>query len=107
MSHTAHSHTTQSHSTQSHSTQSHYTVTHTVTLYTVTHYTVTHVWDDICRGVATLSDYRDKPVPSEDKDAEQYYAGGSEHSGQMIEGPPRKKQNPEGIAQSFIDAAKK
>ena len=57
--------------------------------------------------MATLSDYKDQRPPPEGKDAEQFFAGGSEHSGQMIEGPPPKNQKPENITQSFIDAAKK
>ena len=57
-------------------------------------------------GVATLSDYRDKPEAS-GKDAQQFYAGGSEHSGQMIEGPPKKKTNPQDIAKNVFEAAKK
>ena len=55
--------------------------------------------------MATLSDYTSKP--REDKDAQQFYAGGSEHSGQMIEGPPRKNESPGNITQGFIDMAKK
>ena len=61
-------------------------------------------------GVATLSDYREqKPDKSAkgDDDAQQFYAGGSEHSGQMIEGPPRKKANPQDIAKEVFEAAKK
>ena len=61
-------------------------------------------------GVATLSDYREqKPESSAkgDDDAQQFYAGGSEHSGQMIEGPPRKKANPQDIAKEVFEAAKK
>lgn len=58
-------------------------------------------------GIATLSDYQDKPVPSSGEDAQQFYAGGSEHSGQMIEGPPRKKQTPDSIAKEVFEAAKK
>ncbi len=57
------------------------------------------------RGVATLSDYKSKPADG--KDAQQFYAGGSEHSGQMIEGPPRPNEAPKNITQGFIDAAKK
>jgi len=53
----------------------------------------------------TLSDYTSKP--KEGKDAQQFYAGGSEHSGQMIEGPPRKNESPGNITQGFIDMAKK
>ena len=43
-----------------------------------------------------LSDYREQQFQSSakgDDDAQQFHAGGSEHSGQMIEGPPRKKAN--------------
>ena len=62
-------------------------------------------------GVATLSDYRDRPQGSsgakDDDEAQQFYAGGSEHSGQMIEGPPRKKANPQEIAKDVFEAAKK
>ena len=58
--------------------------------------------------MATLSDYRQPPQGSgKDGDAQQFYAGGSEHSGQMIEGPPRKKPNPEDIAKDVFEAAKK
>ena len=46
-------------------------------------------------------------MSSHGEDAQQFYAGGSEHSGQMIEGPPRKKQNPESIAKDIFEAAKK
>ena len=60
----------------------------------------------VFRGVATLSDYKSNK-PKDSKDAQQFYAGGSEHSGQMIEGPPRKAEQPKSIAQGFIDAAKK
>ena len=59
-------------------------------------------------GIATLSDYRKESQSSDkDKDAQQFYAGGSEHSGQMIEGPPRKKPNPQDIAKDVFEAAKK
>ena len=59
-------------------------------------------------GVATLSDYREQPQSSgKDDDAQQFYAGGSEHSGQMIEGPPKKKANPQDIAKDVFEAAKK
>lgn len=60
-----------------------------------------------CRGIATLSDYKEKSKPSKDEDAQQFYAGGSEHSGQMIEGPPRKKINPDNMAKEIFEAAKK
>lgn len=59
------------------------------------------------RGVATLSDYKEKPDSDPGKDAQQFYAGGSEHSGQMIEGPPRKKQTPDSMAKEVFEAAKK
>ena len=60
-------------------------------------------------GVATLSDYREQQPQSsgKDDDAQQFYAGGSEHSGQMIEGPPKKKANPQDIAKEVFEAAKK
>ena len=59
-------------------------------------------------GVATLSDYRDQPQSSgSGKDAQQFFAGGSEHSGQMIEGPPRTKPNPQDMAKNVFEAAKK
>ena len=61
-------------------------------------------------GVATLSDYREQQPQSSakgDDDAQQFYAGGSEHSGQMIEGPPRKKANPQDIAKEVFEAARK
>ena len=61
-------------------------------------------------GVATLSDYREHQPQSSakgDDDAQQFYAGGSEHSGQMIEGPPRKKANPQDIAKEVFEAARK
>ena len=59
--------------------------------------------------MATLSDYREQQPQksSKDDDAQQFYAGGSEHSGQMIEGPPRKKANPQNIAKEVFEAAKK
>ena len=58
--------------------------------------------------MATLSDYREKSKESgKDEDAQQFYAGGSEHSGQMIEGPPRKKPNPEDMAKDVFEAARK
>lgn len=60
----------------------------------------------LCRGIATLSDYKEKPAPPTGQDAEQFFAGGSEHSGQMIEGPPRKKQTSENIAKEVFEAAK-
>ena len=59
-----------------------------------------------CRGIATLSDYAEKPGSPPGKDAQQFFAGGSEHSGQMIEGPPRKK-DPDTIAKEVFEAAKK
>ena len=61
-------------------------------------------------GVATLSDYCEHQPQSSakgDDDAQQFYAGGSEHSGQMIEGPPRKKANPQDIAKEVFEAARK
>ena len=61
-------------------------------------------------GVATLSDYREQQPQSSakgDDDAQQFYTGGSEHSGQMIEGPPRKKANPQDIAKEVFEAARK
>ena len=59
-------------------------------------------------GVATLSDYRQKTQSSDKEgDAQQFYAGGSEHSGQMIEGPPRTKSNPQDIAKDVFEAARK
>ena len=59
-------------------------------------------------GIATLSDYRQKAQSSDKEgDAQQFYAGGSEHSGQMIEGPPRTKPNPQDIAKDVFEAAKK
>ena len=61
-------------------------------------------------GVATLSDYREHQPQSSakgDDDAQQFYAGGSEHSGQMIEGPPRNKANPQDIAKEVFEAARK
>lgn len=61
----------------------------------------------MCSGIATLSDYKEKPTPSPGEDPQQFYAGGSEHSGQMIEGPPRKKQTPDAIAKEVFEAAKK
>jgi UBX domain-containing protein 1 len=62
--------------------------------------------------VATLSDYREQQqsgssAKGDEEDAQQFYAGGSEHSGQMIEGPPRKKANPQDIAKEVFEAAKK
>ena len=60
--------------------------------------------------MATLSDYREQQPQSSakgDDDAQQFYAGGSEHSGQMIEGPPRKKANPQDIAKEVFEAARK
>lgn len=60
------------------------------------------------RGVATLADFRDKPpIPNPEEDPQQFYAGGSEHSGQMIEGPPRKKPDTESLAKEVFEAAKK
>jgi len=63
----------------------------------------------LCSGVATLSDYQPTPVDSkeEEGDSEKFYAGGSEHSGQLIEGPPRKKPTAQKLAQEVFDAAKK
>lgn len=61
----------------------------------------------LCSGIATLSDYKDKPTPPSGEDGQQFYAGGSEHSGQMIEGPPRKKQTPDSMAKEVFEAAKK
>ena len=58
-------------------------------------------------GVATLSDYREKQTAPSDDDAQKFFAGGSERSGQMIEGPPRKKQTPDSIAKDVFEAAKK
>ena len=63
-----------------------------------------------CRGrggIATLSDYKDKPktTPPEDK-GQEFFAGGSEHSGQMIEGPPKKKATPESMARDVFESAK-
>lgn len=60
-------------------------------------------------GVATLSDYRDKPQTAthpQDK-GQEFFAGGSEHSGQMIEGPPRKKVTPSSMAKDVFESAKK
>ena len=62
--------------------------------------------------MTTLSDYREQQPQSSakgDDDAQQFYAGGSEHSGQMIEGPPRKKANPQAqdIAKEVFEAARK
>lgn len=54
-----------------------------------------------------MSDYKEKPVPNSGEDAEQFYAGGSVHSGQMIEGPPRKKADTESMAKEVFEAAKK
>ena len=56
-------------------------------------------------GVATLSDYCEQQPQNSgkgDDDAQQFYAGGSEYSGQMIEGPPRKKKNPQDIAKRGV-----
>lgn len=58
-------------------------------------------------GIATLSDYQNSLSSSSEEDAQQFYAGGSERSGQMIEGPPRKKQTPESIAKEVFEAAKR
>ena len=55
--------------------------------------------------MATLSDYREQQPQSSakgDDDAQQFYAGGSEHSGQMIEGPSRKTANPQDIAKEVF-----
>ena len=57
--------------------------------------------------MATLSDYKEKPKASGGEDGQQFFAGGSEHSGQMIEGPPRKKMNPESMAKEVFESAKK
>ena len=57
-------------------------------------------------GVATLSDYHEQQ-PQKSSNAQQFYAGGSKHSRQMIEGPPRKKANPQDIAKEVFEAAKK
>ncbi len=59
--------------------------------------------------MATLSDYREKPsVPQPGKeDPQQFFAGGSEHSGQMIEGPPREKKTPDSLAKEVFEAAKR
>ena len=61
----------------------------------------------LCRGVATLSDYSNKQAAPRGKDGQQFFVGGSEHSGQLVEGPPKKKLTPESITQGFIDVAKK
>ncbi len=58
-------------------------------------------------GIATLSDYQSKPGTSSGDKGQEYFAGGSEHSGQMIEGPPRKKQTPDSIAKEVFESAKK
>ena len=55
-------------------------------------------------GVATLSDCREQQPESSakgDNDAQQFYAGGSEHSGQMV------KANPQDIAKEVFEAARK
>ncbi|XP_064398183.1 NSFL1 cofactor p47-like isoform X2 [Halichondria panicea] len=57
-------------------------------------------------GIATLSDYQSKPGTSSGDKGQEYFAGGSEHSGQMIEGPPRKKQTPDSIAKEVFESAK-
>ena len=54
-----------------------------------------------------MSDYREKNQEKSGEDAQQFYAGGSEHSGQMIEGPPRKKPNAQSLARDVFEAAKK
>ena len=58
-------------------------------------------------GIATLSDYKEKPktTPPDDK-GQEFFAGGSEHSGQMIEGPPKKKATPESMAKDVFESAK-
>ncbi len=63
----------------------------------------------LCRGIATLSDYKEKPASSAggEDHGQHFFAGGSEHSGQMIEGPPRKKADKESMAKQVFEAAKK
>jgi UBX domain-containing protein 1 len=55
-----------------------------------------------------LADYRSSGGNEKDNDDEdkgqEFFAGGSEHSGQMISGPPKKKRD---IAKDMFDAAKK
>ena len=56
--------------------------------------------------MAILSDYREQKLQKSSKDdaAQQFNAGGSKHSGQMIEGPPRKKANPRDIAKEVFES---
>ena len=80
-----------------------------------------YIWSVLCcaynlfpssvgSGVATLSGYPEHQPQSSakgDDDAQQFYAGESEHSGQIIEGPPRKKANPQDIAKEVFEAVRK
>uniref|UniRef100_A0A1X7U7Z8 SEP domain-containing protein n=1 Tax=Amphimedon queenslandica TaxID=400682 RepID=A0A1X7U7Z8_AMPQE len=53
--------------------------------------------------VASLSDYTSSEGTKDDE-GQSFFAGGSEHSGQLISGPPRKKKD---LAKDVFDAAKK
>ena len=55
------------------------------------------------RGFATMGDIRGRDENTED--SEKYFAGGSEHSGQLIAGPPKPKK-PQDLATELFQAAK-
>lgn len=58
------------------------------------------------RTFASMGDYQRQKQTSKDDDSQSFFAGGSEHSGQLISGPPRDKK-PQDLAQDVFDAAKK
>ncbi|XP_032235024.2 NSFL1 cofactor p47 isoform X2 [Nematostella vectensis] len=56
-------------------------------------------------SIATFQGHHD--TDSDEDQGQAFYAGGSEHSGQQILGPPRKKQNADDITQNIFEEAKR
>ncbi|EDO38474.1 predicted protein [Nematostella vectensis] len=56
-------------------------------------------------SIATFQGHHD--TYSDEDQGQAFYAGGSEHSGQQILGPPRKKQNADDITQNIFEEAKR
>ncbi|KAL5467327.1 hypothetical protein EMCRGX_G031540 [Ephydatia muelleri] len=60
-------------------------------------------YEEHSRGFASMGDVRGRDENTED--SEKFFAGGSEHSGQLIAGPPKAKK-PQDLAADLFQAAK-